>query len=163
MSTRLLKIKTAAKEYGLFVLVGAQSFMLFKLVDNYIFSFNKLIGESMNPTFEDKDGAIVITDKITPYFRGYRRDDIVLFKNPFNSEANMCKRVKAVAGDVEFPSDPPPSKAKLIPQNHVWLEGDNKGNSYDSRSFGPVSTALGVGIVRAQIWPPSKIKYFKKT
>ena len=71
MSTRLAKFKVTLREYGTLLLVGAQSFMLFKLVDNYIFSFNKLVGKSMSPTFEAEDGAIVLTDKLTPKFRGY--------------------------------------------------------------------------------------------
>ena len=29
-----------------------------------------------------------------------------------------------------------------VPKGHVWLEGDNKTSSYDSRDFGPLPYAL---------------------
>ena len=29
-----------------------------------------------------------------------------------------------------------------VPLNHVWLEGDNKNHSYDSRNHGPVPINL---------------------
>lgn len=29
-----------------------------------------------------------------------------------------------------------------VPKGHVWLEGDNKTSSYDSREFGPLPYAL---------------------
>lgn len=39
-------------------------------------------------------------------------------------------------------------------QGHVWLEGDNKDNSTDSRSYGAVPQALVEGVVFVRLWPP---------
>ena len=44
-----------------------------------------------------------------------------------------------------------------MPKGHIWVEGDNKENSKDSRDIGPVSLALVEGIVRYRVWPLSKI------
>jgi type IV secretory pathway protease TraF len=41
----------------------------------------------------------------------------------------------------------------MIPKNHIWIEGDNKFNSKDSRLFGPISNELVLGIVRYRVWP----------
>lgn len=38
-------------------------------------------------------------------------------------------------------------------QGHVWLEGDNKDNSTDSRSYGAVPQALVEGVVFVRLWP----------
>jgi len=35
----------------------------------------------------------------------------------------------------------------------MWLEGDNKKASFDSRNFGPVAIGLVEGIVFCRIWP----------
>ena len=32
-------------------------------------------------------------------------------------------------------------KEVLVPRGHVWLEGDNKAASHDSRHYGPVPAA----------------------
>ena len=45
-----------------------------------------------------------------------------------------------------------------IPRGHVWIEGDNKEISNDSRSFGPVPIGLIHGTVEARIWPAHKIQ-----
>ena len=35
----------------------------------------------------------------------------------------------------------------------IWVEGDNKKNSMDSREFGPVSEGLIAGVFKIKIWP----------
>ena len=65
------------------------------------------------------------------------------------------KRVVALEGEMaEFFSYKTRQREKvLVPEGHIWVEGDNKENSKDSRDFGPISVALLDGIVRAKIWP----------
>ncbi|MDQ3877220.1 MAG: signal peptidase I [Actinomycetota bacterium] len=56
-----------------------------------------------------------------------------------------CKRLKMkVSGD-----------GCLVPAGDVFVMGDNRGNSEDSRIFGPISTDKIVGRAFVIIWPPS--------
>ncbi len=41
----------------------------------------------------------------------------------------------------------------VVPDGHLWVEGDNSLNSSDSRNYGPVSAALVVGKVWMKLWP----------
>ena len=41
----------------------------------------------------------------------------------------------------------------IIPSGHIWIEGDNKSQSRDSRDFGPLSVCFVEGIVRYKVWP----------
>lgn len=46
------------------------------------------------------------------------------------------------------------SSLLVIPDGHIWVEGDNSLNSADSRDYGPVPAILVLGKVWMKIWPP---------
>lgn len=43
----------------------------------------------------------------------------------------------------------------VVPRGHCWLEGDNAGNSLDSRQYGPVPLGLLRSRAIGRVWPPS--------
>ncbi len=97
-----------------------------------------------------------------------------LFGFPTGGEQDFVKRVIAVGGDtiegrdglvrvndevVDEPylpsgavtNDFPPQR---IPPGQIFVMGDNRGNSDDSRNFGPVPADEVVGRAFVSIWPP---------
>jgi signal peptidase I len=89
--------------------------------------------------------------------------DVVVVQHP-DREGTVCKRVLGLPGD--FVIKPPASMRSnrnrgpnyqpgllVIPDGHIWIEGDNSMNSADSRNYGPVPAALIVGRGLCRIWP----------
>lgn len=125
--------------------------------------------DSMSPTFHDGDRVLVEHTSVD-----LRRADLVVVTAPDGSGA-VLKRVAAVGGDrvgiedgvlmvngtavVEPWFDQTRIDGEyfgpvLVPPNSVWVLGDNRGESVDSRRFGPVPVDSVIGRVTLRLWPP---------
>ncbi len=50
--------------------------------------------------------------------------------------------------------------AITIPKGDLWVMGDNRCGSTDSRVFGPIKATLVVGHAFVLIWPPDRLNWF---
>lgn len=127
--------------------------------------FERDLAQVVNPQAEEDDQPF--WRDITDAFRG-------LFGFPTGTEQDFIKRVIAVGGDtvrgsggqvsvngevIEEPYLPEGTQtsdfaAITVPEGEIFVMGDNRNNSDDSRNFGPVPTDTVVGRGFLLIWPP---------
>jgi signal peptidase I len=137
-------------------------------------------GESMYPTLNDRD--YLILNRMAYKFGDIDRGDIIVFKSDLKQdngkEKDLIKRVIAIPGDHlvikdsnvyingEIQSEPYIHNEYtsgdidiVIPDNNVFVMGDNRENSRDSRSsdVGLVNESDIIGEVMIRLFPFNKI------
>ncbi len=138
---------------------------------------------SMEPTLNVNDRVIV--DKLSYHLHAVHRGDIIVFGKPPGEVLgpginDLVKRVIGLPGetisgenDQVYINGKPLAEPWLpkgvvtgefppvhIPQGYYFVMGDNRGDSTDSRVFGPIAGSLIVGRVVLRIWPLSHITIF---
>ncbi|MEY2397762.1 MAG: signal peptidase [Actinomycetota bacterium] len=124
-------------------------------------------------------GDRVLVNKLN---RKVHRGDVIVFKRPPGEEAaaikDLIKRVIALPGETVSAKDgklyindkelPEPYLAPgtqtlnldhpvTIPAGYVWVMGDNRPNSHDSRFFGPIKQSSIIGHAFVRVWPPNRL------
>lgn len=126
----------------------------------------------MEPTLHDRQRLLV--DKVTYRFREPKRGEIVVFAYPKDPRRKFIKRVVGLPGDVveirnrqlyvngqavveEYIRGPmyQPFGPYTVPEGTVWVLGDNRNNSEDSRfaDVGAVPFERIVGRALFSYWP----------
>ena len=137
--------------------------------------------ESMYPTLKKNDRVLV--NKLSYRMHDVHRGDVVVFNAPEGEQTggikDLIKRVIGLPGDsvegrdghvyvdghlLEEPylrdsvitTDFGPQE---IPAGSIWVMGDNRTQSRDSRFFGPIKESSIVGRAFVRLWPPSRLGF----
>ncbi|KAH3886420.1 mitochondrial inner membrane protease subunit 1-like [Dreissena polymorpha] len=95
-------------------------------------------GHSMEPYITN--GDIFLAERYSVYTYRLKVGDVVGARSHKDPHMYICKRIIAMEGDTVFNNI---TKEHIqVPRGHVWLEGDNKDNSIDSRDHGALPYAL---------------------
>jgi signal peptidase I len=100
------------------------------VTDNCIESY-RIPTSSMEPAV--KSGEYVLADKTAYRRMAPKRGDIVIFIYPDDRSKRYIKRIEALPGDAYTDTD---DTAKIVPHGFVYVLGDNREHSQDSRQFG---------------------------
>ena len=124
-------------------------------VTTYVVDLTLCTGPSMEPTL-NANSDLVLLDRVSPRLGRIATGDIVVADSPTRPGETVCKRVAAVAGE----RIPGSFFADVVPPGCVWLLGDNRRNSTDSRIYGPVPTGIVKGRVVLRVWPLDQARFF---
>ncbi len=138
-------------------------------INLFLAQATQVLGQSMEPTLHSTQRVVI--EKITYRFHGPRRGDVVVIDSPEQSEM-LIKRVVGLPGEtIEVRNGRVHVNGELltedwsvrqgggsygprtVPPLHVFVLGDNRGASNDSRTFGPVPIENIVGHAWISYWP----------
>lgn len=115
----------------------------------------------MLPTLNVR-GDVLLTEYITPRLGRLKAGDVVVAVKPTDPAVSVLKRIRGMPGECVWVH--PRAELRpiqiVVPDDHVWLEGDNAAQSTDSREYGPVPLPLVKGRVVLRFWPPGQARMF---
>ena len=155
------------------IVLGALAVAL--VVKTFLFQAFFIPSLSMYSTLDKGDRVLV--NKLSYRLHDVHRGDLVVFERPPNVAdtgiEDLIKRVVGLEGDVVEGHD---GKVFIngraldedyldkgiktgdfarvtVPEGHIFVMGDNRGNSEDSRIFGAIDEDLLVGRAFVRVWP----------
>jgi len=152
--------------------------LIFFVVQNFVAQPYQILQVSMEHTLEP--GQYVLVDKLSPHFSDYKRGDVIVFEPPAGIQEDgqnipFIKRVVAVGGDTvevkdgtvwvngaklsepyifEGQSTDPITDQTVwkVPSGYLFVMGDHRQESQDSRAFGPIAKSTVIGRAWVRYW-----------
>jgi signal peptidase I len=142
--------------------------VLLVLTNIFVVTVFRISGESMMPSFQN--GEFILVDRLSYTIGSPQRGDVVILQFPGDpTKRKFIKRVIGLPGETVTISnnavfvnnekiDEPylprllpiaPNLTKVLRNDEVFVMGDNRPNSDDSRFFGPVPEHNLIGVSRA--------------
>lgn len=141
------------------------------LINLFLGQTRRVDGLSMKPSLEDNQR--IIMEKVSYHFHPPQRGDIVVIRRPdARFDHPLIKRVIGLPGEVveihdglvfidgepleePYLDGPTPGYygPTLVPEGHIFVLGDNRDSSNDSRAFGVVALEDVMGRAWIRYWP----------
>ncbi len=127
-------------------------------------------GFSMRPTLEND--SYILVNKMSYRSNLPERGDIIVFHFPIDPDQDFIKRVIGLPGDnvdihdgqvivnnqllseAYIAAAPQYAGSWNVPEDHVFVLGDNRNNSSDSHAWGAVPLENVIGKAVFAYWPP---------
>lgn len=156
------------------------------LINLFLAQATRVYGQSMEPNLHTDQRLIIeklsYNSLLRQYlgFNGPKRGDVVVIRLISQGDELLIKRVIGLPGDVVEIHDgkvfvnrqaltepylahntPGLYGPTTVPPLHIFVLGDNRGSSNDSRSFGTVALKDVVGRAWFAYWPPDQVGFVR--
>ena len=160
------------------VLIAGGALLVAFIIKTFLLQAFYIPSLSMAPTLKVNDRVLV--NKLSYDLHEVNRGDLVVFESPPNEGSqtkDLIKRVIGLPGEtvesrvglilingqiLDEPYLGPdvttgPLEKTVVPAEHLWVMGDNRPNSRDSRFFGAIPESLVIGRAFVRVWPVTAI------
>ena len=144
------------------------------LINLFLAQATRVYGSSMEPNLHTDQRLVV--EKMSYRLHEPQRGDVVVLRMPERGPELLFKRVVALPGEtievrdgnvlvngvaLQEPYLSRPTNGTygptLVPEGQLFVMGDNRGASNDSRVFGPVDRARIIGRAWISYWPMDEL------
>lgn len=167
--------KSAVREWAETLIVAL---LVALVIRSFVVQVYLVEGPSMEPTLHTFERVFV--NKLVYRFRAPEPGEIIVLQDPARPQRELIKRVIAVAGETieikqgivyvdgkalkePFTNTAIKSNTNMdplpVPEGHVFVMGDNRGMSFDSRNIGPIAISKIDGKAFFMFWPMDKFAY----
>jgi signal peptidase I len=148
------------------------------LIHVFLAQATRVYGQSMQPNLHTNERLVV--EKLSYRFHGPRRGDVVVLHDPSGGSELLIKRVVGLPGERVTVADgrvfidgvaldesylnqetQGNGRSWLVPPLQVFVMGDNRQSSRDSRSFGAVRLDQIIGRALFRYWPLDQISVIR--
>jgi signal peptidase I len=167
------------KEWVLSIIIAA---IVAFVIKGFLIDIIQVSGTSMLPNLSDKDRLVI--EKISLYTHNYKRGEIIIFKPNDVTKDIYIKRIVGLPGDkVEIKNgevyvnnekldesylkpdmftgaEPNQFSNLIVPDNCLYVLGDNRVVSEDSRYIGPIPIENIKGHAVLRVYPFNQTKKF---
>lgn len=167
--------KSSAREWAETLVVAL---LVALVIRTFVVQVYLVEGPSMEPTLHTNERVFV--NKLVYRFRQPKPGEIIVLQDPNRPQRELIKRVIAVGGEtieikkgivfvngqalkepfintaIKNTTDMPPV---TVNENQVFVMGDNRGMSFDSRALGAVAVNKIDGKAFFMFWPIDKFGY----
>lgn len=149
------------------------------IIRNFVFNISIVNQTSMYPTLKPKD--VLISNSFYRFSKNHNRGDIIVFKSSEDNKL-LIKRIIGLPGEtieilngevfingnlleenyLEDSYTPSEIEKFEVSEDELFVMGDNRAGSYDSRHFGSIkiSSVRSKPVIR--IWPLKSEKFINK-
>jgi len=144
------------------------------LINLFLVQSTLVLGQSMEPNLQQDQRLIM--EKVGYHWHGPRRGDIVILRDPTGGPIPLIKRVVGLPGErvsiaggrvyidsvaldetYVHQQTAGGGRSWVVPPLQVFVLGDNRENSKDSRYFGPVPISTIIGHAIFRYWPLNQV------
>jgi len=160
------------------VLIAGGALLVAFVIKTFLLQAFYIPSLSMAPTLQVNDRVLV--NKLSYDLHEVNRGDLVVFESPPNEGSetkDLIKRVIGLPGETVESRDgrilingqvleepyldrgvtTGAFEPVTIAPDHLWVMGDNRANSRDSRFFGAIPKSLVIGRAFVRVWPITQV------